>query len=52
MTKRIALALLTMTLFGTVSTACQKEKGPFEKAGEEIDEEVNDAKRKIEDVTD
>ncbi len=48
--KRIATILLALTLFGLFS-ACQ-EKGPFEEAGEEVDEAVNDAKRKAEDITD
>lgn len=49
--KRFVLILLALGIFGSVGVACQ-EKGPFEQAGEEIDETVNDAKREVEDATD
>jgi hypothetical protein len=38
-------------MFGLMGATCEK-KGPFEEAGEEIDEAVNDAEREIEDATD
>jgi hypothetical protein len=51
--RRKALMLLTITLFSMLGiVGCEEKKGPLEKAGEEIDEGVNDAKRKIEDATD
>jgi len=49
--RRISGALLIMFLVGMFSAGCE-EKGPFEKAGEQMDETVNDAKRKVEDATD
>jgi hypothetical protein len=49
--RRIALALLAISLFTMLGVACE-EKGAFEKAGEKVDETVNDAKRKVEDATD
>lgn len=51
MMRRFALALLAMMLVTTLGVGC-KEKGPLEKAGEKVDESVNDAKREIEDATD
>jgi hypothetical protein len=49
--RRFTLALLAFALVATLGVACEK-KGPFEEAGEKVDESVNDAKRKIEDATD
>lgn len=47
----IALALL-LALSGAGLSACQKEKGPLERAGEKVDEKVDDAKRAVEDAAD
>ena len=46
-----AFALL-LGLSGGVLSACQEEKGPLERTGEKIDEQVNDTKRAVEDATD
>jgi hypothetical protein len=51
-TRPIAMTLLAVSLAGLLATGCRKEDGPFEEAGEEIDEAVDDAKRKAEDITD
>lgn len=44
--------VLLLALSGAGLFACQEEKGPLEKVGETIDEEVNDAKRAVEDAAD
>lgn len=49
--RQFVLSLLAITLFAAFAVACE-EKGPMEKAGENVDEAVNDAKRKVEDATD
>jgi hypothetical protein len=47
-----ALALL-LALSGAGLYACQeKKKGPLERAGEKVDEKVNDAERAVEDAAD
>lgn len=46
-----ALALL-LALSGAGLQACEEKKGPLEKAGEKVDESVNDAKRAVEDAAD
>ena len=46
-----ALALL-LALSGAGLYACQEKKGPLERAGEKVDEKVNDAKRAVEDAAD
>lgn len=46
-----ALALLfSIAVSGLV--ACEEKKGPLERAGEKVDESVNDAKRALEDAAD
>ena len=46
-----ALALL-LVLFGAGLSACQEKKGPVERAGEKVDEAVDDAKRAVKDAAD
>jgi hypothetical protein len=46
-----ALALL-LVLSGAGLYACQEKKGPLERAGEKVDETVDDAKRAVEDAAD
>jgi hypothetical protein len=46
-----ALALL-LALSGAGLSACREKTGPLERAGEKIDETVNDAKRAVEDAGD
>jgi hypothetical protein len=46
-----ALALL-VALSGAGLSACQEKQGPLERAGEKIDENVNDAKRAVKDAAD
>ena len=46
-----ALALL-LALAAAGLYACETKKGPMEKAGEKVDEAVNDAKRAAEDAAD
>ena len=51
--RRIAMTLLAISFSGMVAAGCKKEPdGPLEEAGEEIDEAINDTKRKVEDATD
>jgi len=47
--KLIALAFLASTIS---LAACDEADGPAEKAGEAVDEAVNDTKRAVEDATD
>lgn len=49
--RRIAAIVLTLGVLGAFGAGCEK-KGPFEEAGEEIDEAVQDAEREVEDATD
>jgi hypothetical protein len=52
MLRTTALALL-LACSATGLLACQEEKkGPLERAGEQVDEKVNDAKRAVEDAAD
>ena len=44
--------VLLLTLSGAGLSACWEQKGPLERAGEKIDENVNDAKRAVEDTAD
>lgn len=46
-----ALALL-LVLAAAGLQACEEKKGPLERAGEKVDESVNDAKRAVEDAAD
>lgn len=46
-----AVALL-LAISGVGISACQEKKGPVERAGEKVDESVNDAKRAVEDAKD
>jgi len=46
-----ALASLLALSSGGLA-ACEKKPGPLEKAGEKVDEKVNDAERAIEDAGD
>lgn len=49
---RITSLGLLLALSGVGLIACQEEKGPLERAGEKIDEGVNDTKRALEDAAD
>jgi hypothetical protein len=46
----LALLIAMPLLFAL--PGCEKEQGPMEEAGENIDEAVQDAKRAVEDATD
>jgi hypothetical protein len=50
--KTRALALALVVAFSFALQACPDKDGPMEKAGEKVDEAVNDAKRSAEDATD
>jgi len=51
--RSLAVLPVLLVLSGACLSACQEEKkGPLEKAGEKIDEKVNDTKRAVEDATD
>tara|TARA_R110000868_G_scaffold311798_2_gene572748 strand:+ start:344 stop:514 length:171 start_codon:yes stop_codon:yes gene_type:complete len=47
-----ALALLIAMPLLFALPGCEKEQGPMEEAGENIDEAVQDAKRAVEDASD
>lgn len=52
--KRV-ISLLFVCAFlagGTLLTGCEEQDGPAERAGEAVDETVNDAERAVEDATD
>lgn len=50
-TRKIVLALLAGSLLAVGLTACGKEKGPAERAGEKIDQAAATAAEKIEETT-
>jgi hypothetical protein len=53
LTVRATSLALLVALSGTGLYACSEEKkGPLERAGEKIDEKVQDTKRAVEDATD
>lgn len=53
LSRRAATLATLLLLSGAVGLyACEEKKGPMEKAGEKVDETVNDAKRKVEDAVD
>ena len=49
---RATASALLLALCGAGLYACREKKGPFERAGDKIDENVNDAKRAVEDAAD
>ena len=49
---RTAAFALLLALSAAGLQACEKKKGPLERAGEKVDESVNDAKRAAEDAAD
>jgi len=48
--KNSAVALLAMGVMALALSACQKQEGPAEKAGKEVDQAVSTAGQKIEDA--
>ena len=46
------IIMLTFSFSLWFLSGCENNDGPAEQAGEEIDEAINDTKRKIEDATD
>ena len=46
---RIYISLLTLILAAMISTACERQ-GPFEEAGENLDEAVEDVQNSVEDA--
>lgn len=51
--KRICTTLLTMLLgFGSLTLAGCESQGPFEEAGEEIDEGIDEVEQEVDDVRD
>lgn len=51
-TYRTAALALLLALSASGLHACEQRKGPLERAGEKVDESVNDAKRAVEDAAD
>jgi hypothetical protein len=49
---RTTAFVLLLALSGAGLYACREEKGGLERTGEKIDEQVNDAKRAVEDAGD
>jgi len=45
-----ALAIMLMASAGLYG--CEEKQGPLERAGEKVDEAINDAKREVEDAAD
>lgn len=52
LTLRVTAAALLLALAGAGLYACEEKKGPLERAGEKVDEKVDDAKRAVEDAAD
>ncbi len=50
--RSVRLAILLILPLAFVLTGCPEKQGPMEKAGEKIDEAVNDAEREVEDALD
>ena len=46
---RIYVSLLTLMLAAMISTACERQ-GPFEEAGEKLDDTVEDVRNSVEDT--
>lgn len=50
--RKRALPLALLVALSFALQACPEKEGPMERAGEKVDEAVQDTERKIEDATD